>query len=468
METTRISNPAILKFLVVAALALAVALSANAKALGAGEEPGKDDTSEIAGAQSGPVTFTKDVAPIFQRSCQKCHRPGLLAPMALLTYEDARPWAKSIRERVSTRSMPPWHIDRSVGEYYPDPSLSDEEIQKIVQWVDTGSPRGNPADMPPPIVFPSLEEWQFGEPDLVVTMPEEYVVPPEGKDTFPNFRFPSGLTEDRYIKWIEVKPSRDGRKSIHHIIVYAIQDDIEYVGEDRIEGDDDPTRVGRDGQRLGSLLIEYAVGNNGDIYADGTGKLLMAGAEIRFGSHYHSVGEDIRDRTSVAFGFYPVGYVPKHRVISTRIYAGIPGSRRLNQLNIPPNDPNVRHDGYRRLPRPTKLLSFQAHMHYRGKAMELEAIHLDGRRELLTNVQNYDFNWQVAYPYKNPPIFPTGTVLHVTSYHDNSAANPYNPDPDVWVHWGSTTEDEMAIGWTNFVYISDEEYEEYLRESSGG
>ena len=423
--------------------------------------------SAFSGQQSGDEsadrpTFTKDVAPILQRSCQRCHRPGQIAPMSLLTYEDARPWAKSMRHQVSTRRMPPWHVDRSVGEYYPDPSLSDEEIATIVEWIDGGAPKGNPADMPPPLEFPPDEVWEFGEPDLVVTMPEEWVVPAEGEDVFTNFRFPSGLTEDRYIRWIEVKPSKAGRESIHHIIVYAVQDDQEYVGEDFIERDDDPNRFGRDGQRLGSLLIEYAVGNTGDIYTEDTGKLLMAGAEIRFGSHYHSVGKEIRDRTSVGFGFHPKGHVPKYRVISTRIFAGLPGQSRLNMLDIPPGADNVRHDGYRRLPRPTKVLSFQAHMHYRGKAMDLEAISLDGRRELLTRITNYNFNWQIAYPYKNPPVFPAGTVLHVTSYHDNTANNPFNPDPTVRVGWGNTTEDEMAIGWTNFVYITDEEYEETL------
>ena len=222
---------------------------------------------------------------------------------------------------------------------------------------------------------------------------------------------------------------------------------------------------------MGSLLIEYAVGNNGDMYADGTGKLLMAGAEIRFGSHYHSVGEEIRDRSSIAFGFYPKGYVPKHRVISTRIFAGLPGNGGfLGNLDIPPGANNVRHDGYRRLIKPAMILSFQAHMHYRGKAMELEAIHLDGSHELMTNVNNYDFNWQVAYPYKVPPVFPAGTVLHVTSYHDNSAENPYNPDPEAQVGWGSTTSDEMAIGWTNCVYITEEEYDDIMAErgATGG
>jgi hypothetical protein len=426
--------------------------------------------SSVAAAEGvAEPTFSRDVAPIFQRSCERCHRSGTVAPMSLQRYEEVRPWVKSIRRRVASREMPPWHIDRSIGEYEPDPSLSDAEISTIVRWVEAGAPQGDPDHLPPPIDWPDDESWQYGEPDLVVEMDEEMVVPPEGADLFPSFVFDSGLAEDRYIRWIEVKPSRPGRKAVHHIIVYAIQDDAEYVGADRVERDDDPSRVDAEGNPWGSLLIEYAVGKTGDIYADGTGKLLMAGSKIRFATHYHATGEEVRDRTRVGFGFYPKGVVPRQRIISTRLFAGVPSpDGRLNELNIPPGAADVRHDGYRVLPRPAKIISFQAHMHYRGKAMELEAIHLDGRREPLTRISHYDFNWQVVYPYKDPPVFPAGTVLHVTSWHDNSAANRHNPDPTAWVGWGNRTVDDMAIGWTNFVYLTDEEYREAISGAEAG
>ncbi|MEE2776404.1 MAG: hypothetical protein VYE73_06530 [Acidobacteriota bacterium] len=413
------------------------------------------------------VTYATDVAPIFQRSCERCHRPGTAAPMSLLTWEQSRPWARAIKKRVASREMPPWHIDRTIGEYDPDPSLSDAEIATVVDWVDSGAPMGDRARLPEPIHWPDTEDWEYGEPDLVVEMEEEMVVPATGPDLFTSFVADSGLEEQRYIRWIEVKPSVAGRRSVHHVIVYAIQDDADYIGEDRVEGDDDPNRVDREGNKLGSLLIEYAVGNTGDVYRDGTGKILMAGAKIRFSPHYHSVGDEIRDRLRVGFGFYPKGYVPPSRIISTRIFAGLPSmDGRQNELNIPPHEPNARHDGYRVLPKPTKLISFQAHMHYRGKAMAFEAIHLDGRREALTLISNYDFNWQVAYPYKVPPVFPAGTVLHVTSWHDNSVDNRHNPDPSAWVGWGARTIDDMAIGWTNYVYLTDEQYEDHLAASA--
>ncbi|MDX1383434.1 MAG: cytochrome c, partial [Thermoanaerobaculia bacterium] len=247
-----------------------------------------------AAAADAEVTFAADVAPIFQSKCQRCHRPGTGAPMSLLTWEETRPWARSIKKRVASREMPPWHIDRTIGVYDPDPSLTDEEIATVVSWVDSGARRGDPADLPPPIDWPDSEAWEYGEPDLVVEMEEEMVVPAEGPDLFTSFVADSGLEEDRYVRWIEVKPSVEGRPTVHHVIVYAIQDDADYIGEDRVEGDDDPTRVDREGNKLGSLLIEYAVGNTGDIYRDGTAKLLMAGAKIRFSPHYHSVGTEIR------------------------------------------------------------------------------------------------------------------------------------------------------------------------------
>ncbi|MFL2434096.1 MAG: c-type cytochrome, partial [Vicinamibacterales bacterium] len=163
-------------------------------------------TSQVAAQGADEVTFTKDVMPILQRSCQQCHRPGTGAPMSLLTFEEVRPWARAIKDRVVTRQMPPWHIDRSIGEYTADPSLSDEEIQAIATWVDSGAPRGNPADAPPPLDLASLNEWTYGEPDLVVQMKEGFKIPAEGADFYPSEIVDPGLTEDRYVKWVQIIP----------------------------------------------------------------------------------------------------------------------------------------------------------------------------------------------------------------------------------------------------------------------
>ena len=385
-------------------------------------------------------TFTKDVLPILQKSCQECHRPGTMAPMSLLTYDQVRPWARSIKEKVVTRYMPPWHIDRTVGEYSPDPSLSDAEIATIARWVDSGAPKGDPKDAPPPRVFPPANSWIFGEePDLVVTS-SGFNVPAVAADQYPKVDVPTGLTEDRYIKWMQVIP--EDPKVLHHVLIYAIQ------GQPATGG------VRGDQRRLasGSLLTEYARGNDGDIFTNGTAKLLKAGSRLRFSFHYHPNGEKpVNEHAKIGFKFFPKDYTPKY-LISTK------GISSPATLAIPPGEPNARSDAYFRLEDPARLVSFQPHMHYRGKRMTLEAIWPDGHTELLTDVAHFVWTWQITYPYKNPPSFPKGTVLHMTAYHDNSPANKENPDPMAFVGWGDRTIDEMNIGWLDFYYISDQEY----------
>jgi hypothetical protein len=400
------------------------------------------------GAVPANPTFTKDILPILQKSCQECHRPGTEAPMSLVTYEEARPWARSIKEKVITRYMPPWHIDRTVGEYDPDPSLSDQQIALIAKWVDSGAPKGNPADAPPPRVFPPAGTWVFGEqPDLVVKS-SGFKVPAQAADQYPKVDVETGMTEDRYIKWMQVIP--EDPTVLHHVLIYALQSESA-TGAIRGESRRGP------GNRSGnnnSLLIEYARGNDGDIFTDGTAKLLKAGSKLRFSFHYHPNGKaDVNEHAKIGFKFYPKGYVPKH-LISTR------GISSREKLIIPPGEPNARSDAYFRLDEPARLVSFQPHMHYRGKRMTLEAILPDGSTQMMTDVARFVWTWQITYPYKNPPTLPKGTVLHMTAYHDNSANNKENPDPTAFVGWGDRTVDEMNIGWLDFYYITDQEYAE--------
>ncbi|HEV3063211.1 MAG TPA: hypothetical protein VGY48_33505, partial [Vicinamibacterales bacterium] len=264
-----------------------------------------------AAAEPAPPTFTKDVAPIMMRSCVNCHRPDQAAPMSLLTYEDARPWAKSIKERVSRREMPPWGLDETVGikEILDDPSLTASEVQTISKWVDAGALKGNPADMPAAPHFPAGDAgdaWTIGTPDFVVKAPV-WTQPADGADWFGDFYVDSGLTEDRWIKAIEVLPSVKGRKAVHHTIVYALQDDAAELNAML------PVRA-PDGfnPNLGTRLAEYTIGNNGDLYLDGTARLIKAGAKIHFNAHYHSIGEEVKDQIRVGMIFYPKGYKPKY------------------------------------------------------------------------------------------------------------------------------------------------------------
>lgn len=398
-------------------------------------------------ADSSP-TFTKDVAPILMRSCVQCHRPGQVAPMSLLSFEDVRPWARSIKTRVTRREMPPWNLDPTVGikDIIDDPSLSSQEIQTIVTWVDSGAPKGETSDMPKAPVFASADTWSIGEPDFIIESPE-WTQPAEGADWFGDFYVDSKLSEDRWIKAIEVLPTVKGRKAVHHTIVYAYQDDKDILNAML------PVRA-PDGfnANAGTRLAEYTIGNNGDVYADGTARLIKAGARIHFNAHYHSYGEEVKDRIRVGLKFYPRGYMPKY-VLQNKLLSA------SGYLDIPAGAANVRNDGYFQLPKPTKLMLFQPHMHWRGKSMQLEAIYPDGRTEIISSVPHFDSNWQITYAYKNPPVFPAGTVLHQTSFHDNSSANKNNPDPTNWVGGGERTVDEMSIAHIDFIYLSEEDYQ---------
>jgi hypothetical protein len=400
--------------------------------------------SAAAQAARPQVTFTKDVAPILQHSCQNCHRPGSIGPMALLTYEDARPWARSIRNRVSLRQMPPWYVDRTAGtihQFKDDPSLSDDEIATIVSWVDSGTPRGNPADMPAPRQFDDSDRWHIGKPDLIVSMPVDATVAAAGPDWWANYLADSGLTEDRYIKAVEAKPGQGAaRRVVHHEVASLVGPDDQPAG--------------------GGTLVEYAVGKNGDIFPEGAGKLMKAGSKVRFNMHYHSVGEVITDRSQVGFVLYPKGYVPKH-VINTVL------APNADDLDIPAGGDNVRSDAYYKMEKPAHLVGFMPHMHNRGKRQCLEAIYPNMVVEQL-NCVNYDFNWQIVYNYADnvAPLLPAGTIMHVISWHDNSAGNKNNPDPRNWVGFGNRTTDDMARHWLTYYYMSDEEFKAETAERS--
>jgi hypothetical protein len=405
------------------------------------------------------------VAPILQERCVVCHRPGELAPMSLRTYDEVRPWVRSIRQRVESREMPPWFLDRSVGikEYDNDPSLTDAEIATITKWVDAGAPQGNPADMPTQRRFASAEEWTLGKPDLVVVGNKSFDVPATGADQQVSYEMPSGLTEDRWIRAIEARPTVAGRRVVHHMIASAIQDPIpgyksQADAATNVRPGQDPNP---DADRV-MYLIEFVPGTTPDVYPENTGRLIKAGAKIRIATHYHSVGEPVRDHMEVAMWFYPKGYTPKYQVQTMRVRP-LAGEDN-NYLDIPPGAAHERFDGYYRLERPAEIVSFEPHMHYRGESMMLEAILPDGHNVQLTSVPKYDWAWQIAYSYKVKPVFPAGTVLHTVSYYNNSASNKRNPDPTAWVSFGQRTIDEMANGWTDFVYIDDEDFKKAVAE----
>jgi hypothetical protein len=417
------------------------------------------------------VTFTKDVAPIFQNKCQQCHQPNSIAPMSLITYEDARPWARSIKQRVITRQMPPWHIDMSVGihEFKNDMSLNDAQIDTIVRWVDAGAPEGDPKDMPPPKPLVTDNEWQgvrdgFGPPDLVIRS-SEYTMPAQHQDVWYRPMSDIPLTEPRWARMVEIRPTNlQGRRIVHHSIAYLVlNNDPDAVSQGTANGfataAADPTPVDLVNRR--PQLMEWAIGKGYDRFRDGTGKLILPGEKISWDQHLHAVGHEITSGSEIGIWFYPKGQEPKKR----SYLIGFTGLRKQEFLDIPPNS-IASTDGFTVLKENTLITNFQPHFHLRGKAMQVEAILPDGHNEIISYIGKFNFNWMTNYIYKDDaaPVYPKGTVIHVSAWYDNTRANPYNPDPDQWVGYGDRTVDEMAHAWMNVVYLTDDEYKALVAE----
>jgi hypothetical protein len=402
---------------------------------------------------AAPPTFTRDVAPILQAKCESCHRANSIAPMSLVTFEETRPWARSIRARVAARQMPPWHIDKTVGiqRFANDRSLADREIDTIVNWVNAGAPRGNLKDMPPRLQWPEQPAWNyaavFGEPDLVVKSPA-YTQKAAAQDAWYKPVVPTGLTEARWVRAIEIRPSTvKGRRITHHALARLRQDEPKEQASNDEDEDAGP-----------GLFMEWAVGKQGEVMRPDSGKLMLPGSQIVFDIHYHAVGEDITDAIELAIYFYPRGQEPKHRQVLGLFHAINGGSR---GLDIPPNSVTT-HQGVFVMKRAGRIENFQPHMHLRGRGMMMEAILPTGATEVLSLVSNYQFNWHNNYVYADEvaPLLPKGTVLRFTSWHDNTKENPDNPDPTQWVGWGDRTVDEMAHAWVNITYLTDEELKE--------
>jgi len=399
-------------------------------------------------ASQEQATFTRDVAPILQNRCQVCHRPNTFAPMSLMTYEETRPWAKSIKQKVLAREMPPWFIDKNVGvqQFSNDVSLTDQEIATIARWVDSGAPKGDPAAMPPPRQFPVAETWQIGQPDFIVTLPKDVIVAAKAPDQWPDILVDPGLAEDRYIQGVQIIPAK-GFQVIHHIRTSIVEPADETRNSGQLDGTDGSLAVGEQGV----FLNEYAIGKKGDVFPEGSGRLIKAGTKINFQMHLHAIGKDTPINVALGLKFYPKGYVPQHVISSTTVSAP--------EVDLRPHTDNIRADGYLTLKKAARLLSFQPHMHNRGKAECLEAIYPTGRVEMLSCAK-FRFNWHINYVYDDlaAPLLPAGTVLHSIMWHDNTAANPFNPDPDAQITYGQRTIDEMASAWISWYYMSDDDF----------
>ena len=410
---------------------VALLLPANAAGQAANHEP----------------TFAKDIAPILYESCVNCHRPGQIAPMSLINYQEVRPWARSIKNKVESRAMPPWHLDRSIGiqEFKNDPSLTDEQIATIIKWVDSGAPQGNPADTPTPPEFAPADAWQIGEPDVVVRFPD-YTVPAAGPDIFGNLFAGMDLAEDRYITSIQTRPIGDrSRQVVHHALSYAVEQNEQ-------------------GESMGGgiFLVEYASGKQAEIYPPDSGLLLPAGSEARLSYHVHSIGEEIDAQVELGINFLPKGTEPKHIRYSKQL--GGSQGQVIGVLDIPAGEV-ARSDGYTRFNKAARITMFQPHMHMLGRYQCIEFIYPTQPVKAETvNCARFDYNWHMNYNYADDatPLIPAGTILHVTSWHDNSPANRGNVDPKNWVGSGQRTIDEMGFAWIGWHDMTDEEYEAEL------
>ena len=416
-------------------------------------------------APAREVTYATDVAPILYQHCTGCHHPNDIAPMSLMTYKDARPWAAAIREAVVTRAMPPWDANPHYGKFRNDMRLSEADIETIRLWTTSGAKEGDPAKAPAAPKY--TEGWKIGVPDAIVDIGETQVVTPSGPDEYIYFTVPPHFAEDRWIQSAELKPGN--RRIVHHAHVWVdeskpappenpgtpakvsltfTEGKLTHIKPDAPVQDngclanEGATWPGNPPQGGAGPLASYLPGKAPDIYPPGTAKLLPAGAIIKFQVHYSKVtGKEETDRTAVGLIFAP--HAPEHPM------------RRIDISNylflLPPGDPNHEVSECHRFSQDILMTSLTAHMHVRGKSMRFDVQYPDGRKETLLDVPRYRFNWQMTYHLAQPKPIPAGTMLIITAHFDNSANNPANPDPAKVIRWGEPSKEEMMDGWVEYL-----------------
>jgi hypothetical protein len=405
-----------------------------------------------------PVTFHKDVEPILQQRCQTCHRPGDIGPMALLTYDQVRPWAKAIKSAVLTRVMPPWHADPHYGSFANDRSLTEAEIQTIGNWADAGAPEGDPKQAPTPMKFAA--EWRIGKPDVVFEMPKDFQVPATGVVDYQWIKIPSGFTEDKWVEAVEVRPGNPA--VVHHSVLYAREPNLMYGKKEPYNeffqlSSEDAGDILKERRSKGRTMFAsnaepehlqvFAPGADPILLKPGEARLVKAGSDIIFEMHYTPNGTATTDRTRVGLRFAKTP--PQTRVRTVRINNGTP-------LAIPAGESNYRRESRVETIAPVRIVSFMPHMHLRGKSMEFRAIYPTGESEVLLSVPRYDFHWQMTYYLKNPKILPIGTVLECVAVYDNSPNNKNNPDPTKIVKGGRQSFEEMMAGFVDFALGPDQ------------
>ena len=379
------------------------------------------------------VTFTKDVAPVFFKSCAECHRPGEIAPFSVMSYKDVRPWAKSIREKVLSREMPPWHADPKHGEWFNDRRLTPAEIETIIAWVDGGAREGDPRDLPPAPKF--TDGWTIGAPDETFAIPEQSI-PATGVVKYQYLTVPTNFKEDHWIAAAEIRST--GRAAVHHVIVFI----------------QDPNSTSRSD---GNLLAGTAPGEQPAIFRAGLARKIPAGAKLIFQIHYTPNGTALKDVTTIGLKY--AKEQPKHQVVTRPVLNTgfmIPAGATSHEVR---SSYTFKDDVH--------LTSLMPHMHLRGKDFEFKAVFPDGTSKVLLSVPKYDFNWQTYYIPKDLIAIPKGTKIECVAHFDNSSGNKFNPDATKDVRWGEQTWEEMMIGWLTYYYDSVSDVKPSAASTSG-
>ena len=387
---------------------------------------------------SGPPTFYKNVLPILQDHCQSCHRPGEIAPMPFLAYEQTSLWADAIAHDVEMKMMPPWFADPGYGHFANDTSLSDQQIATITNWARNGAPAGDVHDSPPPRRW--TEGWNIPQPDLIVKMPKPVPIPANGEVEYTYEIVPTHFAEERWVQMSEFRPGSPAH--VHHAVVYIRPPDSPWlrhapVGQPFTASSlSDPEERRQAHETTSDLLLVYAPGSSPDQWPDGMAKFVPAGSDLVFQMHYTANGAADQDQTSIGLVFAKAP--PTQRVITLQL--------NNHALLIPPGANDFRVEAQGTLPHDAILLSLFPHMHLRGKRFEYDIVHDDGSSEVLLRV-NYHFHWQLSYKLAQARLLPAGTKLRAIAWYDNSKNNPHNPDPTKMVTWGDQTSDEMMVGF---------------------
>ena len=404
------------------------------------------------GTGDAGVTFTRDIAPILQRSCVKCHRPNGVAPMSLVEYDDVQPYARQIMRRTGIRdrmgTMPPWYVEKDIGiqHFKDDPSLTDLEVAAIAQWARDGTPMGDPAHMPPALEFSDEAIWTLGEPDLVVST-QEFLVKGDAPDWWGDITsIPTGLTEDRYVASVEIREINDVRENrdSERQTVGGLYVFHHMVWSTRVLDDPDVRPVG---------WPVHEVGRNPDIFDDEGGQLLKAGSSVVSGStHLHSNGSDTRARLEIGFRFHPRDYEPKYRSAGYVLANG-------SDIDIEAGKKDQELHAYTVLQQHTKIVTFEPHLHAPGDRMCLEAIW--GFNVETISCVGYDHNWVRGYAFADnyQPLLPKGTVLHITGYMDNTESNRNIADARNWQGSGNRSVANMFIDLGMRLALTDQQFQ---------